>query len=450
MTGFTGAVKRAQRDASRRIFVLAGMGPIWKTRETGRNAAISEQVFNKITDGGADAQEARNGLRHVLALTASKLADGLVDPKLILSWLATSLGAPGVLVGLLVPIREAGALLPQILLSGWLSRQRYRKWIWSAGAVGQGISAAAMVVIALTLSGWAAGIRLCLALAGLARSRAACSVSYKDILGKTVGTSRRGSVTGTAGSVASLGVVVLALLLMSGVLREQGAVIAAIALAALLWIVAALVLSRLEEAASEPSEQGVLDISPLREDAQLRRFIAVRALLVPTSLAPPYFILLASDAGQVGLDRLGALVLVSAIASFLSSYVWGRLADRSSRKVLILSGALGALAMLGAAGAAWLGWADRLWTLPLALFVLMLAYHGVRQGRSTYLVDMSPEEQRAAYAALANTSIGILLLVVGALGGAMALLGAKATLILFAWLCVVAGLVALGLDEVER
>ena len=43
-----------------------------------------------------------------------------------------------------------------------------------------------------------------------------------------------------------------------------------------------------------------------------------------------------------------------------------------------------------------------------------------------------------------------LLLVVGALGGAMALLGAKATLILFAWLCVVAGLVALGLDEVER
>lgn len=426
------------------------MGPIWKTRETGRNAAISEQVFNKITDGGADAQEARNGLRHVLALTASKLADGLVDPKLILSWLATSLGAPGVLVGLLVPIREAGALLPQILLSGWLSRQHYRKWIWSAGAVGQGISAAAMVVIALTLSGWAAGIGLCLALAGLALSRAACSVSYKDILGKTVGTSRRGSVTGTAGSVASVGVVVLALLLMSGVLREQGAVIAAIALAALLWIVAALVLSRLEEAASEPSEQGVLDISPLREDAQLRRFIAVRALLVPTSLAPPYFILLASDAGQVGLDRLGALVLVSAIASFLSSYVWGRLADRSSRKVLILSGALGALAMLGAAGAAWLGWADRLWTLPLALFVLMLAYHGVRQGRSTYLVDMSPEEQRAAYAALANTSIGILLLVVGALGGAMALLGAKATLILFAWLCVVAGLVALGLDEVER
>lgn len=419
-------------------------------RRRRRDAAISEQVFNKIAGGGADARESRNGTRHVLALTFSKLADGLVDPKLILSWLATSLGAPGMLVGLLVPIREAGALLPQVALSGWLARQRCRKWVWSAGAVGQGISAALIVVIALTLSGWAAGVGLCLSLAGLALSRAACSVSYKDILGKTVGTSRRGSVTGTAGSVASVGVVVLALLLMSGVLREQGAVIAAIALAALLWTLAAVVLSRLEESASEPSEQAALDLSPLREDAQLRRFILVRALLVPTALAPPYFIILASDAGQIGLDRLGALVLVSAIASFLSSYVWGRLSDRSSRKVLIGAGVLGALAMSGAVAASWPGWADSLWAMPLALFVLMLAYHGVRQGRSTYLVDMSPEDRRAAYAALANTSIGVLLLLVGLLGGAMAVLGAKAVLAVFAALCVAAALVALGLDEVER
>lgn len=411
---------------------------------------MPREVFNRVAGGGADAREARNGVRHVLALTASKLSDGLVDPKLILSWLATSLGAPGALVGLLVPIREAGALLPQVALSGWLARQRYRKWIWSAGALGQGIGAALIVLIALTLSGWAAGLGLCLALAGLALSRAACSVSYKDILGKTVGKSRRGSVTGTAGSVASVGVLVLAGLLMTGVLRDQGAVIAAIALAALLWVVAGLILSRLEEDPSNPVAQDALDLAPLREDGQLRRFIAVRALLVPTSLAPPYFILLASDAGQVGLDRLGALVLVSAIAAFLSSYVWGRLADRSSRKVLILSGGLGALAMLGAVAASWLGRADSLWTLPLALFVLMLAYHGVRQGRSTYLVDMSPEDRRAAYAALANTSIGVMLLGVGLLGGAAALLGARATLLLFAALCVAAGLVALGLDEVER
>ena len=42
-------------------------------------------------------------------------------------------------------------------------------------------------------------------------------------------------------------------------------------------------------------------------------------------------------------------MLVSALASFVSSYVWGRLADWSSRRVLMLTGLLGAAAMLAAA-----------------------------------------------------------------------------------------------------
>lgn len=398
---------------------------------------------------GADAVEARNRIRHILALTASKLSDGLVDPKLILSWLATSLGAPAAMVGLLVPIREGGALLPQVLLSGWLQQRRIRKWMWSAGSVGQAICAAAMVGIALSLSGWAAGLALCLALAGLALSRAAASVSYKDILGKTIGKTRRGKVTGAAGSVASAGVILLALLLMSGVLRQQGAVIGAIALAALLWLVAAAMMSTLEEAPSQPDTGYRLDMTPLRTDPQFRRFIAVRGLLVPSALAPPFYVVLASKAGDLGLDQLGVLVLVSAVASLTSSYLWGWLADRSSRLVLMACGLLSAASMIGAVTLSWLGLAGSLWAIPVALFVLMLAYHGVRQGRATYLVDMSPEDKRATYAALANTVIGVLLIGAGALGGVAALISAEAALVVFAGLCIAASLVALELDEVE-
>lgn len=411
---------------------------------------MSERLFHQISGEETDAREARNGLRHILALTASKLSDGLIDPKLILSWLATSLGAPAVLVGLLVPIREAGALLPQLLLSGWLRRMRLRKYFWAAGALGQGGFAALIVLVALTLEGWAAGLAICGALAGLALSRAACSVSYKDILGKTVGKSRRGSVTGAAGSTASAGVILLGILLLTGVLRNEAAVISAIVLAACLWVLAAVILSRLEEDASDPAEDTRPDFSPLWQDKQLQRFILVRGLLVPTALAPPYFVLLASQSGGLALDRLGVLVLVSAAASFLSSYVWGRFADRSSRWVLILTGLIGAAAMLAAVGAAALGLAEGVWAIPLSLFILMLAYHGVRQGRSTYLVDMSPEDKRSTYAALANTAIGTLLLVAGALGGAAALIGPSAALIGFAVLCVAASAVALGLNEVEQ
>ncbi|MBN9677066.1 MFS transporter [Salipiger bermudensis] len=407
-------------------------------------AALSE------ADGDVPAEEARNGLRHVVSLSMTKLADGLINPKLVLTWLAQALGAPAVLVGLLVPIREAGALLPQMLLAHRVEALRHRKWAWVIGSLGQGIAAAGMVAVAFTLQGWAAGLALCSLLAVLALSRAACSVSFKDILGKTVEKTRRGAVTGTAASVASAGVILFALLLMTGLLQDVTPLALAVGLAALLWFAAAALFSTLEEAPSEAEgDAPAIDLSPFRKDGQFRRFVYARGALTATALAPPYIVLL--DTGEGALQKLGALVLASAAASFVSSYVWGRLSDRSSRRVLMYSGFAGAVAMAlavlagltGVAGAA-------IWVTPLLLFALMIAYHGVRQGRSTYLVDMAPEEARARYAALANTLIGGLLLLSGAFGGALAWIGPIAALAGFAALSALGGVIAMGLDEVEK
>ena len=61
-----------------------------------------EAVFATLT-GAEDTlspQESRNGLRHVAALSMTKLSDGLLNPKLVLAWLAQALGAPAVLIGL--------------------------------------------------------------------------------------------------------------------------------------------------------------------------------------------------------------------------------------------------------------------------------------------------------------------------------------------------------------
>ena len=105
----------------------------------------AERAFGRLTGeatGAADAVEARNGLWHVAALTASKLADGLINPKLVLSWLLTALGAPAAMVGALVPVREAGALLPQVFLARWVQGLRQRRWVWVAGSAGQALAAA--------------------------------------------------------------------------------------------------------------------------------------------------------------------------------------------------------------------------------------------------------------------------------------------------------------------
>lgn len=410
-------------------------------------------LFSRITgaEDASDPQEARNGLRFVGSLSLTKVADGLIDPKLVLSWLMTALGAPGALAAALVPIREAGALLPQVIFAGLTDRMRQRKWIWVAGSAGQGISALGIAAAGLLLEGMAAGLAICGLLALLAVSRAACSVSTKDVLGRTVEKTRRGAVTGLAGSVASAGVVIFALLLVSGLLQDRAPVLIAIALAGLLWLAAAALFSRLEEPEADPDPDATVPpvLTVLRRDATLRRFILVRGLLVSTALAPPWIVVLTGE-GETVLSRLGALVLASALASFLSSFVWGRLSDRSSRIVLALTGAIAAMALAAMLGLAALNLATTAWAGPAVLFVLMLSYHGVRQGRSTYLVDMSPEDDRATYAAVANLSIGLILLAVGAFGGTLGTVAPEWAVAGFAAMAAAGGALALTLREVER
>src|SRR5690606_1533355 len=117
-----------------------------------------------------------------------------------------------------------------------------------------------------------------------------------------------------------------------------------IGLAALLWLGAGLVFATLweEPAPGEVGTPTLGQLGILRRDPQLRRFILARGLLTATALAPPYIVLLGAGAGQGAFVRLGMLVLASSVASFLSSWIWGRLADRSSRRVLMLSGVAGA------------------------------------------------------------------------------------------------------------
>ncbi|MBU2359614.1 MAG: MFS transporter, partial [Alphaproteobacteria bacterium] len=127
---------------------------------------LTDALFRRVvddpdSDGGlpeaARAVEPGSFLRHVAALSASKIADGLIDPKLVLSWLLTHVGAGPFWVGLLVPVRESGALLPQLLTTPWITAAPVRKWFWAGGSAVQGICAGVIAVAGLTLSGATAG-----------------------------------------------------------------------------------------------------------------------------------------------------------------------------------------------------------------------------------------------------------------------------------------------------
>ncbi len=413
------------------------------------------RVCRDIPEEACDAQP-QNFTRHVVSLAATKTGDGLVDPKLVLSWLLTALGAPAYMIGLLVPLREAGALLPQLFIAATIRGLPQRKWVWAGGSLVQGLCLLGMAGAALTLDGAAAGGAILLLLAVFACARAACSVSYKDVLGKTVSKATRGTATGTASSIAAALVLAFGLLLSLGFLDRSVATIAgALMVGAGLWLLAAAVFTTLAEqpgateGGGDPIAVARAQVALLWRDAQLARFIAARGLLTATALAPPYLLALAGESGARQLGQLGFFVVASALAGMLGGYVWGRLSDKSSRKVLMLS-ALVAAAMLAAS--ALLGFAAPAWLqggvlAPLLLFVLMIAYQGVRLGRSTHIVDMAARDDRAAYTALSNSIIGLLLLAGGLFGLLAELAGAAAVLAVFAVMCVLAAAVAFGLCE---
>ena len=413
------------------------------------------RVCKDIPESACNDQP-RNFVAHIASLGATKTADGLIDPKLVLSWLLTQLGAPAVFIGLLVPVRESGALLPQLLTAASLRRLSKRKWAWSVGSAVQGLSAASIALAAIFLEGAAAGLAIVTALGILALARSVCSVTYKDVLGKTVSKARRGTATGTASSLAAFFVIIFGAVLATGALSRMPVVLAGLFVAAGLWLLAAMLFSTLQEepgateGGANPLTAALENFGLLAKDAQLRRFIAARGLLISTALAPPFMVALGSDGdAENAFGGLGLLVIASAGASLLSSYVWGRLADRSSRKVLIFSAVAATIALVATLSLHAAGLLGSVWGLPSVIFALMLAYQGVRLGRSTHLVDMATQDTRAAYTALSNTIIGLLL----AAGGAFSLLaefaGVTVVIAVLAAMSALSVLASLGLKEVQ-
>ena len=98
-------------------------------------------------------EQPRNFVRHVLAQAFGKTGDALAESKVVLPWLLGAVGAPVFLVGLLVPIRESLALMPQLLVGGIIRRFPVRKGFWVASSLVEALCVMLMGLVA------AAGLR---------------------------------------------------------------------------------------------------------------------------------------------------------------------------------------------------------------------------------------------------------------------------------------------------
>lgn len=137
-----------------------------------------------------------------------------------------------------------------------------------------------------------------------------------------------------------------------------------------------------------------------------------------SALSAPFYVALAQQRSTLGGELLGAFIVAGGSASVLSAPVWGRFADASSRKVMLVAASLtaavgAAVALLGALDASVL---QTIWAVPLAYFLLSIAHSGVRVGRKTYVVDLASGNRRTDYVSVSNSVIGVLLLLVGLTG----------------------------------
>lgn len=440
--------------------------------------------------------------RFVIANGLQNVGDSITAAKTVLPWLLAAGGAPAFVTAMLVPIRESGSMLPQQFLSPWVVQHPSRKKIWVAGSIVQGFSATAIGASFFTLHGWVLGIAVLAWLSILSLGRSLCSITSKDVQGRIIPKGQRGVITGRAarlGGIAALFVGAILLVIDSATILTW-----LIIASGGCWFLAAAVFSKIREpqpaaeasttfapttaeATTRPDSQnaaetgkkpettsGAADVGKqkgvpdgtgaasqvpaegqsasvrpvatatkkppsawglLRDNAAFRRFVGVRCLLLVTALSTSFLVVGSHELG------VGVFVLAAGLAAIVGGHISGKLSDLSSRLVMAWGSLIASITIALAIAFPALS--------PLAFFIVSLVHAGIRVARKTYVVDMSEGDERTFIVGAANTIMGVVLLVVGAISGAMAACGTQMALGFLAALGIFGFLGALRLEEVS-
>jgi MFS family permease len=370
--------------------------------------------------------ELKNFIINVINGTLTKLGDQLVSPQLVLTWLLEALGVSASIIGALVPVRKSFALVPQLIVSGRMRTAKIRKYFWMTGAIAFGVFIG-LIAPAVSLFSESSNIGwIVLGLLSLASlSRGVSSIAFKEVVGKTISSGKRGrllALRATSGGLLAL----LAGILLRYYLGSEQAIMPfyyLIGAGALVWVLGGLLVGLIKEEESAPDEARYpLDeikagYKLLKENKGLRRFVWVRCLFIIVQLSTPFYVLYARQYISQDFGNLAFFVIIVNLAKVLSSPLWGRFSDRSSRTGMMLGGGLAVLVGILAFGVDLLPPNyQNVYVLGGLLLLLGFSQSGIRLGRKTYLLDVSPEDERPLFAAVTNLIVGTLTFLSGGLG----------------------------------
>lgn len=386
------------------------------TPSHGGSKLINLLAGDAAVDLADEPKTARAYLLNVANGACTKLAEKLAGPDLVLPWLLGAISAPSGIAAMLMPAKQAGSLLPQLMISGWIRTRARRKWVWVAAGAFQAVCLLAMVAAALWMPAAPAGWAIVGLLLAFSIASGCGSVSFQDVTPKTVPSGARGRMLANRSAIGGAFALATGVWLSTG-LKETDAlapVLILVGAAAVLWAVGAILFAGIPEEESEPGK-GRNPLSELRHGLVLvrevkgfRRFLAARSALLSVEMATPIFVLFAQEKAGATLGDLGLYMVATGLAAVLSSPFWGAVSDDSARRVMTVSALLGTLAAATALALPLLVPEDlRHWAFAGVFLILGVAVAGVRLGRKTYLADGAPEDERPLYVAFSNTAAGI-------------------------------------------
>jgi len=359
---------------------------------------------------------------------------------------------------MLVPIREAGSMLPQIFLSGFIQKFSRRKPIYIIGLIAQFLCIAAIGLAALFLSPVVAGYTIIVALAMFATARAFCSVTSKDILGRAIPKGSRGKLSGIASSLSGIFATVAAILLLANRDQNDPQLLAYLVLgASTMWFFASFAYRFVHEPVEESSTAKDSKATSLMHrlglvtrDKMFRNFIIARTLLLGTALASPVIVVIAQRSSSSGYTLI-SFIVAGAFATAISSVIWGNFADRASHLAMALGGVLAAITGVIAIVIfySFPDIAKLSYTWPTLFFLFNIGYMGVRLGRSTWVVDATEGDQRTNYVSTSNTIIAVLIILLGVIAAPLQAMEPIYPMMLYTLCCLVGAGYALKLKIIN-
>ncbi len=365
-----------------------------------------------------------NFTRLVLNGAFTKLAEQLISPKVTLPWLFQLLSVPSGLLGLIVPIRDTGSLLPQLTIAGVIRSSQQRKWYWVTAALVQALTLFGAILALSWDSGLWSGLWILFMLLIFSLASGVGSVAFKDVAAKVIPSGQRGQMLAARSWIGgALGLAAGIALLFGVDERTDDLFLILFILAGVLWFLGALTYATVREFKGEtqggrtPIQTWKKGVEIFRLESNFRRFIYARASLMSIPLAVPFFCSSRKIGGKrniftPGVDhhsnRIGAGVeqldmgqVVGQIGKDIHAsgrsyrFDLNHLRDHLSLLAWIISKCLGP---------------------STGIFINGSAYAGAKIGRKTYLIDMVPEDERSTWVSMANTSMGVATIVAGGIG----------------------------------